>query len=118
MDLVEHLERMRESFTRRTIPPLRITYGSAHSRVRDVRGPAKEYTCLSCGGQAKDWAVNHVGGKALTTDVYTGMMYSIDPDDYIPLCRRCHKLFDSYRVGRIQVMVEDLRGGSGVSEAG
>lgn len=56
-------------------------YWTRHGRVRRARGPAKSHPCEHCGGPARDWAVRH--GQ-------TG----ISPDDYMPLCRKCHIQYD------------------------
>lgn len=60
----------------------RRAYLLAHKRVRRLRGPARY--CMICGrfdrSRGYDWA-NLTGRYA-------------DPDDYWPLCRPCHRVFD------------------------
>ena len=61
-------------------------YGTCHWRVADRRGPAKLLKCVHCAArgtdkQARDWACLH--GRD-----------GVDPQDYIPLCRKCHMAYD------------------------
>ena len=55
---------------------------SLHNRVRRLRGKASEYTCENCGKPARDWATVHgADGR--------------DPlNDYLALCRVCHRAYD------------------------
>lgn len=57
------------------------TYVAKHKRMRKVRGRAADHRCLNCDSQARDWAQLH--------DT-TGE----DPWDYVPLCRKCHLVYD------------------------
>lgn len=67
-------------------------YGMVHGALRLIYGPAREYPCRSCGKQATDWAYQYTGDpEYINRD---GMRYSTHPDDYAPLCRSCHILFD------------------------
>jgi hypothetical protein len=61
-------------------------YATRHWRVADRRGPAKLLKCAHCAGrgtdkQARDWARLHDRD-------------GVDPQDYIPLCRKCHNAYD------------------------
>lgn len=63
-----------------------MDYTARHWRVQDRRGPARLLKCVHCAErgtdkQARDWACLHDrdGG---------------DPQDYIPLCRKCHHAYD------------------------
>jgi hypothetical protein len=58
-------------------------YWATHKRARRARGAAKSYPCEHCGARARDWALRHglTGG---------------DPDDFTPLCRRCHVAYDGW----------------------
>lgn len=61
-------------------------YATRHWRVRERRGPAKLLKCVRCAEngtdkQASDWACLH--GRD-----------GEDPQDYIPLCRKCHIAYD------------------------
>jgi hypothetical protein len=61
-------------------------YSTRHWRVREQRGPAKLLKCAHCAAdgadkQARDWACLHgLDGE--------------DPQDYVPLCRKCHIAYD------------------------
>jgi hypothetical protein len=82
----------------RARPDDRIGYGTAHDRVRKVRGKAQEHRCVGCGGQAAQWAYRH-GTERLLLD-HRGKPYSNDPNDYDPMCIRCHRIADNYREAR------------------
>lgn len=72
-----------------------IKYQSAHNRVRYKYGYASKHKCLICGEQAREWAYNH---KALDEkhEWRNGHLlpYSTNPDDYMPLCAKCHRNYD------------------------
>lgn len=70
--------------------PTPTSYRSAHRRIESVRGRARTQSCAQCGGQAAHWALNHGGNPAIGA-----LDYSTNPFDYIPLCVKCHKRFDS-----------------------
>jgi ribosomal protein L31 len=58
------------------------TYSSIHDWIREKKGKARNYKCVHCNKQARDWAnIDHT--------------LSRDLDDYIPLCRKCHIKFDN-----------------------
>lgn len=66
--------------------PPSMDYTARHWRVQDRRGAARLLKCVHCAAngtdkQARDWACLHDrdGG---------------DPQDYIPLCRKCHYAYD------------------------
>lgn len=63
------------------------TYRAVHARL----GSASLYQC-SCGNQARDWAYQ----KTCPDPLYDskGMPYSKNPEDYKPMCRKCHNDFD------------------------
>jgi hypothetical protein len=56
-------------------------YSAWHAAVRRARGPASAQTCVDCGHPACDWARRHeaIGDK---------------PDDYQPMCHKCHMVYD------------------------
>lgn len=68
-------------------------YMSAHNRNRKVNGRAAEKHCEHCDLPADDWALDHGKPGIVTTEDRFGA-YSDNPDDYIPLCKSCHKAFD------------------------
>ena len=71
-----------------------ISVKARHKRVRKLRGKATEHSCNHCGNQARDWATIH------GHDGY-------DPqEDYIPLCRPCHRKYD--RIGPRQARAKSV----------
>jgi hypothetical protein len=66
------------------------TYSGAHRHVTILRGKATAYTCR-CGNPAHEWAYDHA---CPAERVNRGMVFSLNPDRYLPMCRRCHRLFD------------------------
>lgn len=76
-----------------------VGYTPAHQRVRKLRGRAAEHLCAHCGAPANDWAYNYEDPSPLVEDVQirdtiVPMVYSLNPDCYIPLCHSCHRNFD------------------------
>lgn len=73
------------------------TYRAAHKRVESDRGKATGYGCVMCGEQpATDWALDH----EFPTEgfrVEHGWWFSLDVEDYVPVCRGCHVMFDRYQ---------------------
>ena len=52
-----------------------------HGRIVQLKGKASKYKCIDCGKQARDWSnIDH--------------KYSLNPDDYLPRCRSCHRHYD------------------------
>lgn len=75
-----------------------LTYGGAHSRVKNERGSASLYRCR-CGRQAEQWAYSHADYDAASDAVgrEAGKPFSTDSAHYMPMCRSCHSLFDHAR---------------------
>ena len=71
------------------------TYSGAHANVTLHRGRATEYECL-CGAQAKEWALRH-GAPGIRPNS-GGQEFSTEPNDYAPMCFRCHRLYDKARI--------------------
>lgn len=81
-----------------------LTYETAHSIVRRLRGRASDRPCLHCdihsGRHADEWAYGQEDLSPLwgipkgKTNVGPSP-YSADPKQYIPLCRPCHRIFDA-----------------------
>jgi hypothetical protein len=69
-----------------------VGYSAVHVRLRLDRGSAEKYDCAHCGGRAAQWAFDHGGNPSVGA-----LEYSTDPTDYIPLCAKCHRRFDSER---------------------
>mgnify|MGYP000844633876 CR=1 FL=1 len=80
-------------------------YAAAHSRVVARYGKASKHACAHCGDPATDWAL--VGGDLIEPEgrANAGMRYSLDPDDYVALCRAngCHAAYDAANAGRRKV---------------
>jgi len=60
------------------------TIGSLHKWVETKLGKAQNYKCLHCDNQARDWANKDHS-------------YKRNLNDYLPLCRSCHKKYDLKR---------------------
>lgn len=72
-----------------------ISYGSAHERVRALRGPAWGHTCAHCGGSAAHWAYDHQDPDARRDAVGKNKgPYSLSPAHYLSLCVPCHVRLD------------------------
>ncbi|WP_409472133.1 hypothetical protein [Streptomyces sp. HC307] len=80
-----------------------VTYAGAHNRTKAKRGSASLYRCWKCGGQARDWAYSHTDPdeKRMTQGKEAGMPYTTDLMRNLPLCRACHRLFDSTTAPRM-----------------
>jgi len=59
----------------------RPSYDVWHNRVKKVRGPASDYRCIDCGGQAEDWST----ADRSSNDVRVRFQ---------PRCRKCHRRYD------------------------
>ena len=70
-------------------------YIAAHQRTQSVRGKASEQECVTCAGPAYDWAYNNDAPDPSEITDHTGRVYSNDPSYYMPMCRRCHRQYDS-----------------------
>ena len=76
-----------------------VGYNPAHERVKQLWGPAKTHSCIECGGVASDWAYDGTD----PTQLYgyaghgDGHWYSLYPEFYMPMCRRCHRYRDGFR---------------------
>jgi hypothetical protein len=68
-----------------------VGYSGAHSRVRRAYGLPSLHRCVDCGGQAEDWAYDHLDDGE---QYEHGWPYSTNPDHYMPMCKRCHVAFD------------------------
>lgn len=76
--------------------PRVVGYRAAHMRVLAARGRASDHLCVGdCGRPAADWAYDNADPDELVTTVNGApRRYSLNPDRYQPMCRRCHKRFD------------------------
>lgn len=87
-----------------------VSYQWAHSRTARVRGKASNQECEGCGREAQEWAYQG-GSQYEVAGTYTkhkrgvsrevSSVWSPHPDDYLPLCQRCHAEWDGkpYRTG-------------------
>lgn len=72
------------------------TYNTVHLRVRQRRGPARNFDCKHCGGRAQHWSYDHSDTDPLHEQVGKYLIeYSGDWTKYHPLCVPCHKKFDT-----------------------
>ena len=69
-----------------------ITYRTAHNRVEAAYGPARNHSCVDCGGQAEHWSYDHRDEHEQVSP--TGQPYSVKPEHYEPRCAACHWRFD------------------------
>lgn len=68
-----------------------VGYEQAHLRLKNDRGRASEYSCTSCGQQAREWA--YMGG--CPNEITDGRsVYSLDQSRYEPMCIVCHRRHD------------------------
>jgi hypothetical protein len=70
------------------------SYAAVHIRLRESRGRAAEFPCVSCTKQAADWSYDHSDPNQVI-DPETGLVYSYDMSRYVPRCKSCHKLVDN-----------------------
>lgn len=77
-----------------------ITYVTAHTRLMNWRGPAKQHACIDCGEQAAQWSYNHQGRHEMRgTKVnpwgqLIKVRWSTEVADYDPRCIACHNKID------------------------
>lgn len=72
------------------------SYSAAHKWVWSQRGPAADHDCAHCGRPARHWAYDHRDPDE-RVDPKCGLVYSLNPGRYRPLCGPCHGLFDDKR---------------------
>lgn len=82
-------------------------YAAAHAKARKRWGDASANRCVRCGGQAKDLAYQHTAGEnELRTP--KGSPFSMNPEDYAPMCGICHSALDRSKGGAQQGSRRDL----------
>lgn len=100
-----HWSRARGDTSLSVDAPIRNTLASpcdftaAHVRVRTLWGPASRYRCIECGENAKDWAYDgtdpaEILGPGKGSGSGSLMRYSLYPEFYMPMCRKCHVTMD------------------------
>lgn len=77
------------------------SYSAAHIRARKRWGDATDSDCFRCGVRARDLAYQHTAGASeLRTP--KGSPFSMNPDDYRPMCGVCHSQLDRAHGGAQQ----------------
>lgn len=74
-----------------------LTYSGAHQRVGRIKGLAKGFDCVDCGGSAQEWS--YTGDSPDEQENDEGLTYSVDPDYYEPRCVACHRAYDANKRG-------------------
>lgn len=90
----DHERRCRPcSFARRSErPPQSATYSGIHAALKRVRGKASAYRCIKCANGAHEWALVATGDNLPRSQ--GGQAFSLNLDDYAPMCRGCHRRHD------------------------
>jgi hypothetical protein len=77
-----------------------LTYKAVHRLLRKLRGPANDKFCSAprCDRVADEWALDVVAAERRLQYDEGSRPYSSNLDDYMPLCRPCHRKCDgNYR---------------------
>ena len=75
-----------------------LTYEIVHQRVRRELGNPEEYACAHCLKAAKEWAYDHLDPEERrNTRGRDDGPFSVDFNHYMPLCVKCHRIFDNGR---------------------
>ena len=98
-------------------------YTGIHNRLVRQRGSARKHRCISCGGQARDWAYQHT---ALDEHREDGFVYSLNLTDYEAMCRKCHLELDgeknpeglAARVAAAKAVPSEVRRKAGLASVG
>jgi hypothetical protein len=73
-----------------------VTYQGAHSRIRSIRGSARDMQCVDCDGWASGWSYDHADPDEIVEPADAGgKHYSAKPEHYQPRCSSCHTIFDN-----------------------
>lgn len=74
-----------------------VGYSGAHWRLTQERGRAGTYSCAECFDDAAEWALNKEASDVRWGDEGHGVLapYSVNPADYDPLCKSCHRKRDA-----------------------
>lgn len=79
------------------------SFAAIHKRLHRAKGPARNYTCVDCGGQAAEWSYNQSDSNQVMGRARNSIVpYSLDIDNYDPRCVRCHRIFDKAGEGRVR----------------
>lgn len=72
------------------------SWAASHARCRALWGSASRYCCIECGKDAKDWAYDgtdpteRLGETDPNGAASSLVYYSLYPEFYMPMCRKCH----------------------------
>jgi hypothetical protein len=69
------------------------TYSGVHVALTRERGKASTHSC-TCGGQAAEWAYTYDDPCPDECVDPRGQKFSLDLARYVPMCRRCHRVYD------------------------
>ena len=71
-----------------------VPYRQAHRRIEIDRGKASQYVCV-CGSTAEQWAYQHNDpNEQIGISKGKTAPYSLDTNNYMPMCRSCHTSYD------------------------
>ena len=73
-----------------------VGYDAIHRRLKIDLGFASEYSCVNCFDVADEWSLMHRQECDVHYDTHTGKPYSLDLNDYMPMCKSCHVKYDQY----------------------
>jgi hypothetical protein len=68
-----------------------VGYSGMHRRLRIDYGPASQFPCVDCLGEAAQWSYSHEDPNELQSP---DGPYSLDVEHYAPRCVSCHKSMD------------------------
>lgn len=76
-----------------------VSYSRAHRRVYETRGNPGAHTCVDCDRVAEEWSYTHGSDDERVDHNHCGsaVVYSLNPDDYSPRCKSCHRAADAAR---------------------
>jgi hypothetical protein len=74
-------------------PPSSTNAWAWHRVLEKKFGKAKTHLCIWCLGPALDWAYLYGSEEELQDP--DGRPFSLNEDDYAPMCRSCHRRYDS-----------------------
>lgn len=75
------------------------SYSGIHAHLSRTRGRAVEHVC-ACGARAAEWAYTHDDPCPNERVDPRGKRFSVDVARYVPMCLRCHRLYDKSAITR------------------
>lgn len=83
-----------------------MSYDDVHKALKELRGVARQYRCVSCGKQAEQWAYRYNGDPELASGHGP---YSEDIQGcYQPMCASCHRKHDLEKDPRLREIYRSL----------